>query len=264
MAFPNELMQEQPESPRITDDGSYLRVERRYKVIGRFTQTQLEQGEYLPSSDYNDPETGASYVGWEYDSEVAYPVLVVRFEKRLLPFATYSAHEFSYERPIEQHPDFLMSWVYDLYASDNSTAVPTWASADLAGGGAQDKSDTVDSTVWRWSRRGAPSGFKYLRQEASKPGVTGYLVSGTKIVKRKVYSTLEGDQGANRWCESVGYLVEPLEYFGYDAGVENYLVRDYRIVEDRQGYSTTLEWLYAEDSWDDDIYSEYEGLSDDG
>jgi hypothetical protein len=254
MAFPNELMQEQPDSPRIREDDAYLRVERRYKVKGRFTLTSLEQGEYLPSEGYVDPETGAVFVNYDYDSEVAYPVVVIQFEKRLEPDALYNDHEFTFERPIEQFADFLMKWTYDLYCVDDTTAVPAWAAT------AQDKSDTEDQKVWAWSKRGAPSGYPYLRQSKTKSGVTSYLVIGARIQKRKVY-TNKAD--AIRWSDQVGFLCEPAERYNLGQGYEKWLIRDYRIVQDRNGWATTVEFLYSEEGWDTDIYSQA-GVTDDG
>jgi len=65
MAFPNELMQEQADSPMIKESWDYIDVERRYQVSGRFTRAQLVAGEYVPSTGYRDPETDAAYVDYK-------------------------------------------------------------------------------------------------------------------------------------------------------------------------------------------------------
>ena len=251
MAFPNALMQEQPDSPDIHEDEDYLKVTRTYVVGGRFTYAQLKQGEYIPSDGYIDPETGAEFKTFEYDSEVAYPLLKVEFEKRLTPKAEYDQHTYTYERPIEQHPDFIMKWRYELYASDTTTAIPAWAAT------ATDKSDTVGSEIWRWSKAGAPAGFTNLRQaqQTDKVGITSYLELAATITKRKVYTTQNATFLA--WGDTTGQLLAPAVVIGLLPGRQNWLIRDVRIVEDDGSWAMTVEFLYFPgNGWDDDIYED--------
>jgi hypothetical protein len=258
MAFPNALMVEQSDSPMITEDEDYSKVTRRYKVSGRFTRTQLEQQEYIPAPGYVDPETGAEYKTWSYASEVAYPLLQVEFERRLEPKAEYDQHTYTFELPIEQHPEFVMKWRYELYASDNTTAVPGWAAT------ASDDSDTVGSEIWRWSKTGAPSGFTNLRQaqQTDKVGVTSYLELVAAITKRKVYTKQNGTFLA--WGDTTGQLLAPAVVIGLLSGRQNWLVRDVRIVEDQGSWAMTVEFLYRlGNGWDSDIYEDSAIAEDD-
>lgn len=248
MAFPNALMVEQPDSPKMVEDEDYLRVTRSYKVSGRFTRTQLEQGEYIPTDGYKDPETGAEYKSWDYGPEVAYPVLRVEFERRLEPKAEYDQHVYTYERPIETHPDFEMRWRYELYGNDVELDVPAfWATAT-------DKSDTEESTIWAWSKTGAPTGFEVLFKEVTKAGVTSYLDQTATITKRKVYTTQNNTFLA--WGDATGTLLAPAVVIGLLPGKANWLIRDVRIVEDAGSWAMTVEWLYSFAVWDDDIYED--------
>jgi hypothetical protein len=259
MAFPNALMNEQANSPKITEDEHYLKVERTYQVNGRLTRDQLIQGEYVPEDGYSDPETDTFMVEWSYDSEVGYPLLTVHFQKRLYPDGVYNLHEYSIERPIAQHPSFLMAWSYELFATDTTTSVPAWAAT------ATDKSDTIDSEVWRWSRNGPQGEYKYLRQEQDSDfrGVTTYIVGGARMTKKKVYEIDTAVNGAARWNGEIGTYTAPSEVYGLSNSDDKWLIRDYRITKDVLGWATTLEWLYAPDGWNTTIYSA-SSTTDDG
>lgn len=253
MAFPNALMIEQPDSPRINETWDYITVERRYQVTGRFTREALKQGEYIPSIGYKDPETDAVYVDYDYESEVGYPILVVRFKKRINEKRSYDMNTYTFNRPIEQHPDFKMYWRYELYASDTTTSLPGWEKS------ATDKSQTEGQEVWAWSKTGPTAKQPHLRQEvkADKQGVDSYLVPSAIITKRKVYTSDDSGNGASRWTTEVGKLVEPKKAYGLILEQANWLIRSYRIVDDLYEFATTLELLYSPDptGWDSEIYS---------
>lgn len=260
MAFPNELMVEQADSPAIKESWDYIDVERRYKVSGRFTHTQLKANEYIPSTGYKDPETDAVYTDYTYDSEVAYPVLVVRFKKRINEKLSYDINTYTFNRPIEQHPEFLMYWRYELYGADTTTALPSWSET------AVDKSQAEASELWAWSRTGSSPSSKYpnLRQSVleDKVGIDSYLVQGAVLTKKKVYTSVDSTNGAARWTTEVGKLSSPNVAYGLSPSQSKWLIRSYRIVDDLYEFATTLEWLYSEDDWDSDIY-ENSSVSDD-
>jgi hypothetical protein len=242
-------------------------VTRRYKVNARLTQTQLEQGEYIPSDGYVDPETGAEYVGYEYDSEVGYPLLSVTFEARLEPKAEYDQHTYTYERDIEQHPSFRMNWRYELYSSDaDEEEIPAWWNT------ATTKEDALSSEIWAWSKTGAPSGYPYLKAAVYgapfpagvnvKTGITSYLELAATITKRKVY-TKQNDT-FRAWGDTTGQLLAPAVVIGLLPNRNNWLIRDVRIIEDKGSWAMTVEFLYAAgDGWDDDIYEDSAITTDD-
>lgn len=271
MAFPSALLTEQPDSPDIVEDREYRKVTRIYKANARLTQTQLEQGEYVPTDGYIDPETGAEYKRHSYSSEVGYPVLNVEFEKRLSYEAEYDQHTHTYERTIEQHPSFKQNWHYELFASDTTTAVPAWWAT------ATDKSDTLKNDTFAWSKTGSPQGYPYLVKEVSlgtgnilpKKGISHYLAQTSIVTKRKVY-TVDGAV-LQRWPQLVGQLMEPYRTYGLlGSGTEQdkyWLIRDVRIVEDQGSFACTVEFMFAPDAklgkgWDTDIYS-ISGFEDD-
>jgi len=257
MAFPNALMVEQPDSPIVREDGAYLRVTRRYKVSGRFTRTQLQQNEYIPTYGYVDPETGAEYRSYDYSSEVGYPLLEVEFEARLPIDSEYDEHIYTFERSIESHPSFLMKWRYELYSDDVTLAVPAWWNT------ATDKSDTEESTSWAWSKTGTPSGFDWLMKKAIKPGVTSYLEKSATVTKRKVYT--DANDAFVAWGSASGSLLTPaVTPGGLSRDQQNWLIRDVRTTEDRKSWAMTVEFLYSlGDGWDTDIYSNSAITADD-
>lgn len=255
MAFPNDFLEEQPGSPRFEVDDVYERIERRYRMYADLSQEQMERLGYLPDKFYIDPETEAKFVSYEFERTLGYPTLVVRFEKRLEPEATYDLNDYTLERPIQLHPNFVMKWTYTLYSKAKDTpAVPAWAAT------ATTDSDTLGSDVWRWSKTGAPSGYEFPRQSATKPGVSSYLVEGAVMTKKKVYTNPDS---AERWTGYMGYYTAPAVVYDLNDTDSYWLLRNYRIVEDLGGYATTLEFLYNPDGWDTDIYTA-SSVSDEG
>lgn len=252
MAFPNELMTEQADSPMIKESWDYIDVERRYQVKGRFTRAQLVSGEYVPSLGYKDPETDALYVDYSYDSEVAYPVLVIHFKKRVGESISYDLNDYSINRPIERHDDFKMCWRYELYGADTSTALPAWSTTAI------DKSNTEGQEIWAWSKTGPTAKQPNLRQEqeADKVGIDSYLVQGAVLTKKKVYTMDTGANGCNRWVNEIGKLCRPNFQYGLFPSSDYWLIRSYRIVGDFDEFATTLEWIYSPDKWDTDIYKD--------
>jgi hypothetical protein len=244
MAFPNALMQEQAGSPEIRQDESYKTITRVYQVTGRLTESELIQGEYLPEDGYTDPETDALYESYEYISTVAYPVVRITFRKRLFPQGQYDVHTSSYEAPLEINDNFKMYWKYNLY-STGTTTVPNWADDDA------DDSHTVGQAVYQWAK--APtSDYKVLVQSAIKFGVETFLKQTTVITKRKTYN-LQSD--AQAWLSNIGYLCAPFQTYGLTSDATYWLIRDARLVEDRDAFAVTVEFLFNAESWDTDIYT---------
>lgn len=258
MSFPYSGLVEQPESPQIRSDKDYKYVTRIYQLPIRVTEAELQAVEALPPTGYVDDETGAIYTGYEYISEVAYPILNLNFKMRHAEPAVYSYHESSYEKPIEQHTDFLMSWRYNLLCQDSTTAVPAWAAT------ATDEADTVGQQLWKWSTSGPDATWPYLRQKPTKAGVDSYLESSTVVTKQKVYtSDIDSVTGATKWTGAIGALIAPFMTFSLPDDDEKWIVRDVRIVESEGTYACTVEFLYTADGWDTDIYSTA-GIADEG
>jgi len=261
MAFPNALALEQKESPRVTESVDYIDVTRIYQIPHLLTDAQRVRGEYIPDSDYIDPEFSAKYFGNTLIPGAGYDVIEIHFRKRNFPQAQYDCHTSSYECPIEQDllGTFVMKWKYNLFYSDaGATPIPTWGSADAPPTGAVDFSNTI-GTNWVWSTADYIAG-KFLRQQATKPGVNTFLRQTTMITKRKVYET---KADARQWIKEVGYLCAPVETYGLAIENEYWLIRDARLVEDQDSYAVTVEFLFSDFGWDTDIYSDA-SIDDDG
>ena len=250
MAFPNALLVEQANSPSLREDESYKQITRVYQVTGRLTENDLISNGYLPEVGYVDPETDATYVGYEYESTVGYPVIKLHFKYRKASDAIYECHNASYESPIEKNTGFLMKWKYNLLGkvAKGTSSVPAFAAT------ATDYSDLITNDGYTWSTETIKGDYKYLWQEAEKPGVNAFLAQGTVVTKHKVYTKKED---AAAWHGEVGYLCAPLETFGAASGKEYWLIRDVRIVEDSDlKYAATVEFLFNPLQWDTDIYTD--------
>jgi hypothetical protein len=250
MAFPNALLAEQPNSPSLREDEAYKYVTRTYQVTGRLTENELISNGYLPEDGYVDAETDATYIGYEYESAVGYPIVKINFRYRKTPDAIYDCHNSSFERPIENHNLFLMKWKYYLLGkvAKGTTALPAFAAT------ATDFSDLITNDGYMWSTSTVQGDYKYIWQEPTKPGVNSYLYQTTLITKRKVYTEIKD---AAAWHGEVGFLCAPLETYGIATDKQYWLIRDVRIVEDSDlKYAVTVEFLFADFGWDTDIYTD--------
>jgi hypothetical protein len=248
-AFPSSLLREQPNSPVVTTSDDFIVVTRRYMMEGRQSKTDLVAKGFAPKDDYIDPEYDAKFQSLTFESTQSYPVIVVTFRKRKTPPAKYTCHNYSFERPLEQHADYLTNWNYGLYAQSGTTATPAyWATAT-------DLTDTEGQAVYRWSKTNPGSGWPNMIKASTKPGVNGYLFEGARITKRKVYKDNTAAQ-ASRWSGEVGSTCLPDEVFNLTNERDYWLISDVRVVEDQGAYATTVEFLYSggQASWDTDIY----------
>ena len=156
------------------------------------------------------------------------------------------------ENPIEQHPDFLCSWAYNLYElvprGGSASAVPAWAATDT--------NPNAIHAGYLWSRMPpiSPDPAKeYIQvQAATKPGQDIYLIPRPSVTSTIYYRsrTISNSDIVNG-----GKLKAPPQTYIYPNTQTCWLVQPSGISEvsdDLMAVTTT--YVYAEEGWDTDIY----------
>ena len=166
------------------------------------------------------------------------------------------------ERPIEQHPDFLCQWAYNLYelidvVGGTTSDVPSWAYTDNnpAGGTRTTPVDRQPQYVWSRTQPMSPVPGKYYEQvlPAKKFGVDNYLVP-SHVVTSVIYYTNRTIKNSD--LLKVGRLKAPDYSYNISPRTSQYwLVTGSGVQEASKDLMVvTTTYQFAEDAWDSQIY----------
>ena len=166
------------------------------------------------------------------------------------------------ERPIEQHPDFVCQWAYNLYQllpnGSTTTTVPGWAATDNnpAGGTRTTPVSREPEYIWSRTQPASPDAEHYYKQAkaAKKFGVDTYLVPSS-VVTSVIYYTNRTIKNSD--LLKVGRLKKP--GYTYNVGAADnrlWLITGSGVQEATKDLMVvTTSYQFAEDGWDTDIYS---------
>lgn len=244
------------------------------KSDGAYVFTSLINGAYYSTLGDSGGDIIA-ILGW-FDKQSssctpgeAYSTLILVFDKQNVQdlvtdgstkyAPVYTLSTATMERPIEQHPDFLCKWAYNLYelvtVGSTPSALPAWAATDNNPAGGTRATPVVRAN-YLWSRTppSAPdSEHEYIQvQTAVKFGVDSYLVPRPTVTSTIYYRTRSI---ASSDIVVVGRLKTPGNTFVYPATQSCWLVTDAQISEATDELmAVTATYQYAAEGWDTAIY----------
>lgn len=165
------------------------------------------------------------------------------------------------ERPIEQHPDFLCQWAYNLYQllpnGSTTTTIPQWALTDNnpAGGTRTTPVSREPDYLWSRTQPASPDAEHYYKQAmaAKKFGVDTYLVPSS-VVTSVIYYTNRTIRNSD--LLKVGRLKAPDYSYNIAPRTSQYwLITGSGVQEASKDLMVvTTSYQFAEDGWDLDIY----------
>lgn len=167
------------------------------------------------------------------------------------------------ERPIEQHPNFLCCWAYNLYelipSCGTASAVPAWATTDNNPAGGTRAAPVAREPQYIWSRTqptppDAEHEYKQVKP-AIKFGVDTYLIPSS-VVTSVIYYTNRTIKNSDLY--TVGKLKAP----GYTYNISSTSANQYWLITasnvqeaTKDLMAVTTSYQFAPAAWDLDIYS---------
>lgn len=233
-----------------------------YATLGSGTGTTITVGGYFdqPSSSVTMGEAYAT-LQLVFDSQSSQPLTIGTGANSNRYDPVYSLSTATDERSIEQHPNFLCCWAYNLYelipSGGTASEVPGWATTDNnpAGGTRTTPVSREPQYVWSRTQPMSPEPGKYYEQvlPATDYGMDTYLVPRPVITSTIYYK----DRNIkNSDIIAVGKLKAPPEVYIYGSSATQWLV----VSGDIQDASDTLvavttSYQYAEEGYKTKVYT---------
>lgn len=223
---------------------------------------------YLTINAYYDLNSSSVTMGEAYaivtfvfDTQSSQPMVVGGGTNSNRYDPVYSLSTATEERPIEQHPDFLCSWAYNLYElianGGTASAVPAWAATDNNPAGGTRAAPVAREPQYVWSRTQptSPDADHYYKQvqPATDFGMDTYLVP-RPVVTSTIYYKDRNIKNSD--IIAVGKLKAPSEVYIYGSSATQWLV----VSGDIQDASDTLvavttSYQYAEEGYKTKVYT---------
>lgn len=166
------------------------------------------------------------------------------------------------ERPIEQHPNFLCKWTYNLYelipvTGGTPSAVPAWAATDNnPAGGTRTAPIVRENYLWAQNPPAAPDAeHKYVQVLAATDyGMNTYLVP-RPVVTSTVYYKTRNVQTSD--IKNVGQLKAPADTYIYGSSNTQWLITNGSVQDASDDMrAVTTSYTYNEDHWKTKVYQE--------
>lgn len=163
------------------------------------------------------------------------------------------------ERPIEQHPNFLCRWTYNLYElvvlGGTPSAVPAWAATDdNPAGGTRAVPVVRNGYLWSHTPPPAPDAqHEYVQVLAATDfGMNTYLVPRPVVTSTIYYRTRDVQTSDIQY---VGKLKAPPETYIYEDNDVQWLITNGSIQNASDDLrAVTTSYTYNEDEWKTKVY----------
>lgn len=272
MGINHEWLTEKPESPSFGGDKDGKETTRIYQINKSLTSNLSS---ILPASGEYDSADGY-FIDYRVSSKIAYDEVSLHYVSNPdMPGGSLTAVNLQVkydlniniiDKMLEDHPNYLTKWNYNLYQSFKSetgkarnidsdyplTTAPSWVAI------AKDLSNS-DGITYIWSKT-TPSDFKdkdseyfwKLHTKMIKPGAEAYIIAQAVITEKKYFKLRK---------ESEAFLIpgcglrDPAQRFSWPASGadKKWLAYPLGIANDGKFFIATNEYHYA-DKWDTDLY----------
>lgn len=233
-----------------------------YATLGTGTGTSITVGGYY-DRNASSVTMGEAYATLQlvFDSQSVQDLTIGTGTNSNRYNPVYNLSTNTEERPIEQHPDFLCQWAYNLYQllpnGSTTTTIPSWALTDNNPAGGTRTTPVSREPEYLWSRTqpASPDAEHYYKQAmaAKKFGVDTYLVPSS-VVTSVIYYTNRTIKNSD--LLKVGRLKAPDYSYNIAPRTAQYwLVTGSGVQEASKDLMVvTTSYQFAEDAWDTQIY----------
>jgi len=234
-----------------------------YATLGSGSGTSISVGGYY-QRDASSVTMGEAYATLQlvFDSQSVQDLTIGTGTDSNRYNPVYNLSTNTEERPIEQHPNFLCYWAYNLYQlvalGGTPSAVPAWATTDNNPAGGTRTTPVTRQPGYVWSRTPPTSPdaeHEYVQvKAATKFGVDTYLVPSS-VVTSVIYYTNRTIKNSD--LLEVGYLKAPGYTYNLSPSSNQYwLITGSGVQEASDSLlAVTTSYQFAEDAWDTEIYS---------
>jgi len=234
-----------------------------YATLGSGTGTSITVGGYY-QRDASSVTMGEAYATLNliFDSQSVQDLTIGTGTNSNRYDPVYNLSTNTEERPIEQHPDFVCKWAYNLYEliveGGTPSALPNWANTDNNPAGGTRAAPVARQPQYVWSRTQpmSPEPGKYYEQvlPAIKFGVDTYLVPSS-VVTSVIYYTNRTIKNSD--LLKVGRLKAPGYTYNISPNTARYwLITGSGVQEASDSLlAVTTSYQFAEDAWDTQIYA---------
>lgn len=234
----------------------------RYATLGSGTGTTINVGGYFDQAA-SSVTMGEAYATLSliFDSQSSQPLTIGSGTDSNRYDPVYSLSTATDERSIEQHPNFLCKWAYNLYeliaTGGTPSALPAWADTDNNPAGGTRAAPVAREPQYVWSRTQptSPDADHYYQQvlPATDFGMDTYLVP-RPVVTSTIYYKDRNIKNSD--IIAVGKLKKPAETYIYGTSATQWLV----VSGDIQDASETLvavttSYQYAEEGYKTKVYT---------
>jgi hypothetical protein len=257
---------ETPSSQSVTISRDFRITEKVFSIIdsrkddtvaGAIDPTSIIPG-YGDVSYFNEDD-GSFFDATVVPGPSGYTTVTLRYRRRIWDRALYQISHRCEKIPLSKNSAYLYNWDHELWAASTAAEPAWWATAE-------DESDTISSTYYRWAKAsatgaapaGMPPTYK-LMKAATKPSsaqLGGFLHGSAKVTKRKAYTD---KTAAQRLVSEVGLLLKPAELFGASDVQGCWLLSACDVQQEDDGWATTCEFLLSDYGWNveagDPIYA---------
>lgn len=191
------------------------------------------------------PEAGLKFAGSVQRTGVAYTEIDVSWNVggtiQVSGTTEWRADSQTVQTPIEQSPDFLMKWAYNLYQIDSEgVAIPAWHAAAT-------DADDADGLQYTWSKTHPGKGW---RQIVARSKLNDYFFLPQMMsISEKTYSTRTAAAAVVR---AVATIETPTVAWGVTGG--SWLIVNSRIERRGSMYVCVTSYLHSPNGWDTDLY----------
>ena len=233
-----------------------------YATLGSGTGTTINVGGYYDQAA-SSVTMGEAYATLNliFDAQSSQPLTIGSGTNSNRYDPVYSLSTATEERPIEQHPDFLCSWAYNLYElivnGGTPSAIPAWAATDNNPAGGTRAAPVAREPQYVWSRTQptSPDADHYYKQvqAATDFGMDTYLVP-RPVVTSTIYYKDRNIKNSD--IIAVGKLKAPSQVYIYGSSATQWLV----VSGDIQDASDTLvavttSYQYNEEGFKTKVYT---------
>ena len=233
-----------------------------YATLGELTNAKITVGGYY-DRNASSVTMGEAYatLNLVFDSQSVQDLTIGTGTNSNRYDPVYNLSTNTEERPIEQHPNFVCSWAYNLYQllpnGSTTTTVPAWAATDNTPAGGTRTTPVAREPDYIWSRTqpASPDAEHYYKQvkAAQKFGVDTYLVPSS-VVTSVIYYTNRTIKNSD--LLKVGRLKAPGYTYNLSPASNQYwLITGSGVQEASKDLMVvTTSYQFAENAWDTAIY----------
>jgi len=234
-----------PVDPLVSEDAAGQKTVTRCYSYRKGDDWESDMPDPGDTGDVGEPEEGLTYAGYgKRDGEAYIEIDIMWGAGATLPALGSTVWRFGSQSetiPLQQHPDFLMNWVYDLYQNDASTAVtPAWHATATNGSDA-------DGIEYAWAQQ--PPGAGWRKIEDRTKDADSYLVPRVTSISEKMYA---GRSAAGAGRVAVATIATPAEAWSVSGG--SWLVIDSHVEPRGRGWVAVTTYLHSPAGWDTDLY----------